>query len=96
LPEGWVDYSCTLTPGTPQGEYGAQLWLNRGEPAESSNRLYPSAPTDLCAAQGFESQWVAFIPSKELVVVRLGMTRDRGSFPRDLFYKTLLEALPKE
>lgn len=95
LPEGWVKYSCTLTPGTPQGEYGAQLWLNRGEPAESSNRLYPSAPTDLCAAQGFESQWVAFIPSKELVVVRLGMTRDREAFPRDLFYKTLLEALPQ-
>lgn len=95
LPEGWVDYSCTLTPNTPQGEYGAQLWLNKGNPEGSANRLYPSAPTDLCAAQGFESQWVAFVPSRKAVIVRLGMTRDKDAFPRDDFYKAIFEALPK-
>lgn len=94
LPEGWVDYSCKVTPNTPQGEYGAQFWLNRGEPADSANRRYPSAPSDLCAAHGFEAQWVAFVPSKKAVVVRLGMTRERGAFPRDKFYKAVFDALP--
>jgi CubicO group peptidase (beta-lactamase class C family) len=94
LPKGWVEYSCELTPGTPLGEYGAQWWLNRGNPEGSSNRPYPSAPTDLCTASGFETQRVAFIPSREVVIVRLGLTRTSGDFPTDAFFGRVLDALP--
>ena len=94
LPKGWVEYSCKLTPGTPLGEYGAQWWLNRGNPEGSSNRPYPSAPTDLCTASGYETQRVAIIPSKHAVIVRLGLTRGRGDFPTDAFFGRVLEALP--
>jgi CubicO group peptidase (beta-lactamase class C family) len=95
LPKGWVEYSCELTPGTPKGEYGAQWWLNRGNPEGSSNRPYPSAPTDLCTASGFETQRVAFIPSRDVVIVRLGLTRKKGDFPTDAFFGRVLEALPE-
>lgn len=94
LPEGWVDYSCSLTPGTPLGEYGAQFWLNRGNPEGSENRKFPSVPVDYCAAQGFETQRVAMIPSRKAVIVRLGLTPKRGGFPEDKFFAAVLDALP--
>lgn len=94
LPQGWTDYSCELTPGTPLGEYGAQFWLNRGNPEDSAQRKYPSVPTDYCAAHGYETQRVAIIPSKNAVIVRLGLTPGRGDFPDDEFFAAVLDALP--
>lgn len=93
LPEGWVKYSCALTPHTPQGEYGAQFWLNAGNPKGSANRLYPNLPTDVCAAQGFETQRVMVFPSQKVVIVRLGLTRKRGRFNVDAFAKSILDAI---
>jgi CubicO group peptidase (beta-lactamase class C family) len=58
-----------------EGEYGFQWWLNAGSKNEPENRLYPSLPTDLFFADGFEGQNIMIIPSKKLVVVRLGLTR---------------------
>jgi CubicO group peptidase (beta-lactamase class C family) len=72
LPEGWVKYTTTPTPKAPKGEYGAYWWLNAGNPLGSPNRLYPSLPTDLYTALGYEGQNVVVIPSRDLVVVHLG------------------------
>jgi CubicO group peptidase (beta-lactamase class C family) len=72
LPDGWVKYTTTPTLKAPKGEYGAYWWLNAGNPAGSPNRLYPSSPTDLYLARGYEGQNVIVIPSRELVLVHLG------------------------
>ena len=72
LPEGWVEYTTTPTPKAPKGEYGAYWWLNAGNPPGSSNRLYPTLPTDVYLARGYEGQNVVIVPSRELVLVRLG------------------------
>lgn len=78
LPDGWVRYVTTPTAQAPQGSYGAHWWLNAGEPGDAGNRPWPSLPADAYAARGYSGQWVLVIPSRELVLVRLGI-----SFPDD-------------
>ena len=64
LPAGWVGYTRQVAPRSG-GEYGAQWWLNR-------DRNMPDVPEDAFLADGFQGQRVFVVPSRELVVVRLG------------------------
>jgi CubicO group peptidase (beta-lactamase class C family) len=75
LPEGWVKYSTTPTPPAEKGEYGAQWWLNAGAKDDPLTRNFPDLPTDVFYADGFEGQFVFIVPSKNLVVVRLGLSQ---------------------
>jgi len=93
LPEGWVEYSTTPAKGAEQGEYGAQFWLNAGAPGNSINRKYPSVPTDLFWADGYEGQNVFVLPSENLVVVKL--SQSTGNFlDDDKFLADIIRALP--
>ncbi len=76
LPEGWVRYSLTPTPQAPKGQYGAQFWLNAGTKDRSQDALFPSLPKDMAYLGGFNCQIVAIIPSRDIVIVRLGVTHD--------------------
>jgi CubicO group peptidase (beta-lactamase class C family) len=78
LPEGWVKYTTTPTPNAPMGKYGAQFGLNRGDRENPKKRLYPRLPADLFFLEGYQGQSVVIIPSRKLVVVRLGMTHTGG------------------
>lgn len=78
LPEGWVRYVTTPTAHAPDGRYGAHWWLNAGDAADRERRPWPSLPPDAYAARGYSGQWVLVVPSRELVIVRLGM-----AFPDD-------------
>lgn len=93
LPEGWVEYSTTPTPRAPQGRYGAHWWLNAGDPQDPADRPWPALPTDAFAAQGFEGQRVLVVPSRELVLVRLGQSRPESSFDTNSFAAAVLAAL---
>ena len=64
LPEGWVKYSSTETPNS-NGKYAAHFWLYHND------NQYQS---DVYHAIGFEGQYVTIVPSKNLVIVRLGCT----------------------
>ena len=75
LPEGWVQYTATPAPPAKKGEYGAQWWLNAGATDNPANRNYPDLPTDIFLADGFEGQFVFVVPSKKLIVVRLGLSQ---------------------
>ncbi len=93
LPEGWVEYSTTPAKGAKRGEYGAQFWLNAGEPGNPENREFPDIPEDMFYMSGYEDQYVFIIPSENLVVVRLGLTT--GFFPDyNRILKLIIEALP--
>jgi len=92
LPEGWVKYSITPTPEAPLGQYGAQFWLNAGARDNPSNRLYPGLPRDLAYLGGFNEQIVAIIPSKDMVIVRLGVTHD-DSWDDEVFIKSIFNAI---
>jgi CubicO group peptidase (beta-lactamase class C family) len=94
LPEGWVQYATTPAPAAPKGEYGALWWLNAGEKGKPSNRLYPDVPTDAFVADGFEGQYIFVVPSKKLVVVRLGLSQKRLPDMNKLV-AGIIETLPK-
>ena len=66
LDSTWVDYSTTAT-NTSQGQYGAQIWLN------TEGYKYPDVPKDLFYFGGYQGQKVYMIPSKDLLVVRMGI-----------------------
>jgi len=65
LPEGWVDYARTPTFQQPGGEadgrYGAHWWLDLAGPGSFS-------------ANGYDGQYIALVPEKDLIVVRHGAT----------------------
>ena len=89
LPEGWVKQSTRSAPAALRG-YGFQIWLNTG--SDASVRHYPDAPGDMFYADGFEGQQIFIIPSKDLVVVRLGLTQ-HNNFDGNKFLKELLAAI---
>jgi CubicO group peptidase (beta-lactamase class C family) len=74
LPERWVSYSLRPAAAAAQGQYGAQVWLNRGAAGDPADRPHPELPTDLYHLSGFEGQNVVVVPSADLVVVRMGLT----------------------
>ena len=95
LPEGWVKYTTTPAPQAPQGEYGALFWLNAGSPSDPSVRMMPSVPVDTFFARGFQEQRVFMVPSKNLVLVRLGATSDKSAWNDEAFVASMLAALPE-
>ena len=72
LPEGWVAYSATQTPGAEYVGYGAGFWTNRGGGYGASYRTAAGMPADAFMARGSYGQYVVIVPSRQLVVVRLG------------------------
>ena len=92
LPQGWIDWSVTPTPKATMGQYGAQFWLNAGDKANPKNRKFPSLPNDLYYCGGFNGQIVAVIPSKDIVVVRLGVTHD-NSWSHETFIREVLDSI---
>lgn len=92
LPEGWVTYTTKPTPKAPKGQYGALFWLNKGNPQNSKNREFPQLPIDLFLAWGYQGQNTVIVPSRKLVVVRLGMTH-RGDWGLESFIVDVLKAI---
>jgi len=71
LPEGWVNYSASPTPGGWVG-IGAGFWTNRGDSFGANYRAARGMPRDAFFAKGTIGQYVIVIPSERLVIVRLG------------------------
>jgi CubicO group peptidase (beta-lactamase class C family) len=71
----WVRFVTTPSPTNPG--YGGQFWLNRKPANGKDNALFwRQGPADAFAAIGHLGQYVIVVPSKRLVVVRLGKTQD--------------------
>lgn len=93
LPRGWVSYSTTPTPAAPLGRYGAHFWTNGGEAASGNARPFRNLPADTFYAAGYEGQYVVIIPSRKLVVVRLGQTRKFGAWDMESFVSGVISAI---
>ena len=78
--ESWVDYATSST-NTSDGRYGAQIWLNAGG-------YYPDASKELYSFNGYQGQRVFIMPSKHLVIVRMGLAGD-GYFDFNTFLKEI-------
>ncbi len=84
LDKSWIDYSVTPT-NKSNGEYGAQFWLNAGG-------IYPNVPKDLFSCNGYQGQHVFIIPSKELIIVRFGLT-ENPEFNLNSFLSDILSTI---
>lgn len=84
LNQSWVDYSVTPTNNS-EGVYGAQFWLNTGG-------KYPNVPKDMFSCDGYQGQHIFIIPSKDLVIVRMGLT-EAPEFDFNQFLKEILSSL---
>lgn len=92
LTEEWVKQSAEVAPASDKGEYGYQFWLNAGPKGKESERECPNSPTDMYFADGYEGQRVFIIPSKKLVIVRLGLTQHKN-FKQDAFVSSIVAAV---
>ncbi len=95
LPEGWVEFSTAPVLLPTEEPYGAQWWLN----ADADGRVrMPSVPEDAFWASGNEGQQVVVLPSDDLVVVRLGLTRgyDGISWGLEDLLRGVLDAAPTD
>jgi CubicO group peptidase (beta-lactamase class C family) len=89
LPEGWTEFVSTPAPADPRMSYGGFFWLNRGG-------MLPRAPEDAFSSAGFMGQYTVIIPSREMVLVRLGP--DPGNITAHLndIVGEVLDAFEKE
>jgi len=91
----YIKYSAERNPISDHGVYSAHFWKNATEPTPDmdSNRYWPNLPDDLFYASGFEGQNIMIIPSKKVVIVRLGQTQDRNNWDIGYFTEEVLKAL---
>jgi CubicO group peptidase (beta-lactamase class C family) len=77
LPEGWVDFARTPGPGANSDGYGAGWWLNPQQGTGRPERvLMDTGGRDGFSAQGHEGQITLVVPSKDLVIVRMGLIEE--------------------
>jgi CubicO group peptidase (beta-lactamase class C family) len=94
LSKNWIEQTVTLAGSNQDGEYGYHFWLNTGKNNDSSTRRFPNVPTDMFYASGFDGQAVFIIPSKKLVVVRLGLTKTAdGEYGANEFLKNIISSI---
>ena len=94
LPEGWVESGTESTDGS-RGRYGRHWWLNAGESENPDRRPYPKLPRDMFYASGFEGQTLAIFPSHDLVVVRLGCTKNSRAWNLGRFLRGVLASIKR-
>ncbi|MCZ4297203.1 serine hydrolase domain-containing protein [Henriciella marina] len=83
LPEGWVDFSRRDPVSTGANVYGAGWWLGADPAPEPAGQAATTPPFDAFSAQGHEGQTIWVVPSKDLVIVRLGLMPNGGdNWPR--------------
>jgi len=82
LPEGWVKYSSSETAHS-DGEYAAQFWIAVRK---------AGLPANAFSMNGFEGQYVLIVPSKQLVIVRLGCSPNEINFDENRFFKEIVAA----
>jgi CubicO group peptidase (beta-lactamase class C family) len=71
LSPAWIAFSTTPTPQS-DGRYGAHWWLKLNPEIGGDSPAARTIPADAFFAVGHEGQTLTVIPSKRLVVVRLG------------------------
>lgn len=73
LPEGWVDFSRTKSPANNVNVYGAGWWITAYGEERSHRQNAATPPWDAFHAGGNEGQTIWVVPSRDLVIVRLGI-----------------------
>jgi CubicO group peptidase (beta-lactamase class C family) len=92
LPERWVAYTLAPTKAAPDESYGAQMWLKL---PESDGYGEPPLPADAFYFLGYDEQIIAVVPSRDLVIVRLGLTQQGGDWDHARDLAPIVVAVPR-
>jgi len=96
LPPGYVALMATPVAAS-RGQYGqglVWLWGSDAEtPGQNPDTVF-GIPPDTFWMEGHDGQFIAIIASRELVIVRLGLTPSRLHYRPQVLVKALLAALP--
>jgi hypothetical protein len=90
LPAGWARYAAT--PALPGARYGAHWWLRLRRPAGAPPLALPA---DAFHAGGHAGQYLTVVPSRALVIVRLGHSIGEGAWDQEAFVAAVVAALPQ-
>jgi CubicO group peptidase (beta-lactamase class C family) len=85
LDSSWVNFVQQPAQNS-NNEYGGQFWINK-------SKVLPDLPEDTYYMDGFHGQHVFIIPSKDLVVVRLGLTYDEQDFDFNQWVAEIIRAI---
>ncbi|MEM9380426.1 MAG: serine hydrolase [Planctomycetota bacterium] len=96
LPEGAVARMSAPAPASRARRHGAHLWLNLGYEDDPRRREFPTLPTDLVYLSGYEGQYVLVVPSREVVVARLGVSKSSPHESVEGLVRAVLDALPPD
>ena len=88
LPPGWVNYSRQAAPHS-NGRYAGTFWLQEPDPVNTLKDV----PDDIYFADGFLGQRIYIIPSRKLVVVRMGYSLK--NFSVNNFLSDIISTLPE-
>jgi len=91
LPEGWVAHTLTPARTAPDGRYGAHMWLKIPDARDLGE---PPMPEESYYMLGYDQQAVAVIPSRDLVLVRLGLSHDEDSSELARNLGAIVDAFP--
>jgi CubicO group peptidase (beta-lactamase class C family) len=92
LPAEWVRFSTTPTPES-EGRYGAHWWLRLNPEIGGNDPAAGLIAPDALFAIGHEGQTLTIIPSRRLVVVRLGASIHIDAWNHAQFIAELQDAL---
>ena len=92
LPEDWVQQTVTPPVSNKLKNYGYQFWLSGADENDPTKRVFPDVPADMFYCDGYAYQGIFIIPSKKLVIVRLGLTLDK-SFDTNAFLKSIIDVI---
>jgi CubicO group peptidase (beta-lactamase class C family) len=88
LPDGWTEFVSTAAPADAKKNYGGMFWLNLPPRMDR-------VPKDTYWSAGFMGQVTMVIPSRDMVVVRMGPSPG-GVYPYlNEVIARILEALPE-
>ncbi|MGI9384667.1 MAG: serine hydrolase domain-containing protein, partial [Methyloligellaceae bacterium] len=93
LPAGWVQRSITPVPAS-RGVFGASLWLKIPKFLRPEGAGAAPLPDDGFYALGQDGQVIAMFPSRDLVIVRLGVSRRRAAWDPAVFLEEVVAAFP--
>lgn len=78
LPGGWVDFARSPGPAANTNVYGAGWWIIPATGPLTHRQNADSEPRDAFHAGGHEGQTIWVVPSRDLVIVRLGLMPNEG------------------
>ena len=97
LPPGWVTRMRTPSRAGPQDYTDGKMWLHgprAGTPAGQNPDAGFQLPADTVWMNGHDGQAIAVLPSRQLVVLRLGLTPARLQHKPQRLVEALVRALP--